>query len=474
MAHTYLRYECADSFGLTVSSSSSKAPPSNSMLAFLGDSRNAPLLTTAGSYCVGYNLKSSLACMRIGHREHLTGGVGTGRALNSDEMVCLDVRVDSSGAKVATGWVDGVVRVFDLESEDLKSKPGLVHSLIEENPDEDFAQREPLVLNGHNQSPVRTVVFDSSNVSRLASGGSDGAVVLWDILSESGLFRLIGHRGGITDMMFVRVDGGLDGLITASLDGLVKVWDLTGQCCTQTIANNRGEVWGAACRPLSSNSEEEKRWRLVTGGQDGRVRVWSVQPPKRNLEPESDQAPDAEVQESATNLDDVCFFMGTLIPPPNVSTSTERVACVHLHPSGRFVGVLHANSKNVDLYLARTSEETLKKRQRRLRRRQEKQKKREEVDADTSSAKTGKKRGILDEPVSSDDEGPGDTAEEPVDPELIKASDEFEYLTTIRASHKVSGFQFVPYKEKGELTRIVCSLSTNAMEIHSVQRKKST
>jgi hypothetical protein len=183
MEHTYLRYECADSFGLTIASASSKAPPSNSNLAFLdsnsgsgGNARNPLLLTAAGSYCVGINLKSGLPVLKLGHREQLTGGLGTGRALNSDQVVCLDVAAGSETTyKVATGWVEGAVRVFDVYKNEVAGSKGTAHSLLEEeNEDESFVQREPLLLNGHGQSPVRTVKFDKENVSRLASGSSDG------------------------------------------------------------------------------------------------------------------------------------------------------------------------------------------------------------------------------------------------------------------------------------------------------------
>ena len=40
---------------------------------------------------------------------------------------------------------------------------------------DEFTQRQPLALNGH-ESPVRAIVFDRKD--RLASGGSDGAAVL--------------------------------------------------------------------------------------------------------------------------------------------------------------------------------------------------------------------------------------------------------------------------------------------------------
>jgi U3 small nucleolar RNA-associated protein 12 len=162
--------------------------------------------------------------------------------------------------------------------------------------------------------------------------------------------------------------------------------------------------------------------------------------------------------------------MGTLIPPPNVVTSAERISCIHYHPSGRHVGILQANSKNVDIYLIRNSQDSVKKRQRRLRRRQEKKNKKPQEKA---QGKSGQKRGILDDPVSSDEEDAFEsTSGVTRDPDLIKASDEYEYIATVRASHKVKGFAFFPTKEKGEIARIVVALSTNALETHAVLRKK--
>jgi U3 small nucleolar RNA-associated protein 12 len=379
--------------------------------------------------------------------------------------------------------------VFDVQSDELNNAEGgcgLIQTLLQEsNEQEDFAMREPLLLNGHSGSPVRTLAFDSKNGSRLASGSSDGSVVLWDIVAESGLFRLLGHRGGITNIHFVSLQKeAQDLLITTSLDGYVKVWDLKGQCCIQTIPTHKGEVWGGACTtipasPQTSSADEDgdERVRLVTGSSDGQARVWSVQPPKRYSKKSIAQEGEGEVaavseDDKSSDDDDVCHYMGTLTAPPNVSTSSERISCMHFHPNGKHVGVLHANSKNVDVYLIRSVQESVRKKQRRLRRRKEKSK----ISSTSQESSTkGPKRGMLDDPQSEEEQGenPGDaTPEQSLDPEKIKASDEFEYYGTVRASHKVKGFIFVPFKESGSGLRIVCSLATNALEVHSLSRKK--
>jgi U3 small nucleolar RNA-associated protein 12 len=436
---------------------------------------------------MGFHMRTTNPTIKIGHREQLTGGVGTGRALNSDQIVCLDVAQlqHDDTCRVATGWVDGAVRVFDVHADEMNADGGcgLIQTLLQDSNDqEDFVTRDPLLLNGHSGSPIRSLAFDSRNGSRLASGSSDGSVVLWDIVAETGLFRLLGHRGGITDIHFVTLKReSLDLLITTSLDGFVKVWDLKGQCCIQTIPTHRGEVWGAACLTIPASQQtsdedgaDEERVRLVTGSSDGQARVWSVQTPKRYTKSKVVKDDDEEAlavveDESNEDADEVCHYMGTLTAPPNVSTSADRISCIHFHPNGKYAGVLHANSKNVDVYIVRSVEESLRKKQRRLKRRKEKSNQKE---ADTSTTK-GPKRGMLDDPEPEDEKETGGlTLEQALDPEDIKASDEFEYFETVRASHKVKGFIFVPYKESGGGVRIVCSLSTNALETHSLIRKK--
>lgn len=468
MEHTYLRYECGDTFGLTVAAPSSKAPAATDSLAWLASSSsdtNAPtLLTVAGSLVTGWNLKTATLALKIGHTEQLSGGVGTGRAVNSDEMVCLAAA--PADALVATGWVDGTVRIFTVPSRHLTSLP-LSHSLLDANQDREdtFLQAEPLVLQGHG-SAVRALAWHAS--TRLASAANDGAIVIWDVVAESGLYRLRGHRGPVTQIVFTATGRHL---ISTSLDQLVKVWDLEAQVCIQTIATHRGEVTCAAALGSSSS-------RLITGASDGHVRVWNVKQPtaltadSNHNDNNQDAVVDTTASDNKDDQDQLAQFIGRLLPPPNVATSAEKIVAIHTL-GNKWVGVLHG-SRAVHIYRKRSSAEALKKKQRRLKRKQQKQQQKLE-DPDT---KKGRKRGLLDDDVESDQEdvatNPLAKEEEELDPEQIKASDEFEYVTTIRPSHKVRDFIFHPRPNKGEVCRVVCSLSTNSLEVHSIVKGKET
>jgi len=529
MQHTYLRYECADSFGLVSSAGTTNATktlgflPNNNTL----NSSSSILVSTANSQLVGFSLRSDQSpCLKIGHRELLSGGVGTRLALNSHEVICLDIANGNHDSniekntvvKVATGWMDGTVRIFELFASELtesnSSNLGCVHSLIQgsSKTNEDFLTREPLVLKGHTNSPVRSICFDriansstvsgDALVSRLASGGSDGVVIIWDIVAETGLFRLLGHRGPITDLHFcspsasslpyTKTSQNFDGLVSSSQDGLVKVWDLAAQCCTQTLAGHKGAV---LCSAMASVDGQTKgtRWRCITGCSDGQARVWSIMGPKRlafnqdkqesidTEEMTNSSSQDVDVAKSNVNMndDDVFSFMGVLSPPPNVAASNEKITSIQFqYPSGKFVGVLRANSKNIDLYKVRNKADSLRKMQRRLRRKREKVGKKFTAAAteDEGGKKKGKKRGILEDDDDDDENNKDQNDSEMIKDDLshdinqTKASDEFQYIGTARASHKVKSFTFAPYREKGGGIRIVCALATNSLEVHSVTK----
>jgi U3 small nucleolar RNA-associated protein 12 len=333
---------------------------------------------------------------------------------------------------------------------------------------------DPLTLNGHS-SPVQIVSFEKNAKAggvRLASGSTDGAVILWDIVAESGLFRLLGHTGPVTGIEFLLPgdnildleDGNnMDGLATSGSDGLVKIWDLNAQCCIQTLVGHRGSIGCLSYGQMILGSAESKgSGRLITGCVDGQIRVW------KKSDNSADAADGEEKNEDAKDAktEEIFSYMGSLHPPSNlIATSNEGIASIRFH--GKYLGICRSNERVIEVYTPRSEVEVQKKRKRRLQRRREKQNAAQNAAANPDK---GKKRGILDDPESEEENAEGEDTKEALvveDHDAIKAMDEFEFRGTVRSSHKIRAFAFVPTTERGGGIRIAVALATNAFEVYS-------
>ena len=73
-------------------------------------------------------------------------------------------------------------------------------------------------LHGHRKK-VECLAFNKDN-SMLVSGGDDTDIIVWDIVSRQGRFRLRGHKDAVTACAFLAGD---KRLISASKDTLLKV-----------------------------------------------------------------------------------------------------------------------------------------------------------------------------------------------------------------------------------------------------------
>lgn len=172
----------------------------------------------------------------------------------------------------AVSYADGSIRLWLYSSETASSS-------------------EIVTFNGHKKS-VTALTWDTDG-SRLASGGTEGEIVVWDRVAEVGLFRLKGHRGPITTLHFIPhptlpTSSHPGYLLSTSRDTYLKLWDLGTQHCIQTIVVGRGEVLSCAIREEDEDDvvgeaegvEEQEnvsgRWIIVTGSGDGEAKVWKV------------------------------------------------------------------------------------------------------------------------------------------------------------------------------------------------------
>ncbi|WP_068820314.1 toll/interleukin-1 receptor domain-containing protein [Phormidesmis priestleyi] len=111
-----------------------------------------------------------------------------------------------------------------------------------------------------NQRSVNSVAF-SSDGSRLATGGEDGSIKLWDKDGKA-ITTLPTNQRSVNSVAFSS-DGSR--LATGGSDGSTKLWDKDGKAIT-TLPTNQGSVYSMAFSPDGS--------RLATGGFDGSIKLW--------------------------------------------------------------------------------------------------------------------------------------------------------------------------------------------------------
>ena len=124
---------------------------------------------------------------------------------------------------------------------------------------------------GHRGS-VNAIAF-SEPAGFIVTGGRDTEVVVWDLVGESGVCRLTGHKGEVTSVSFL--PGNPDFVVSGSKDGVVKIWSVKLQICVQTITEPKSEVWSIA---FFKN-------RLIVGSSDKVLYVYAL---RENLFIDSD------------------------------------------------------------------------------------------------------------------------------------------------------------------------------------------
>jgi WD40 repeat protein len=104
----------------------------------------------------------------------------------------------------------------------------------------------------------------------LASGGADGRVTLWNPFSCRPLGALAGHAAPLVGL----VDNEADmQLVSASEDGVVKVWDLRNQQCLQTLQLQQQQQQAASTTGCAASGAGSSKRRLSVLGWDPEHRV---------------------------------------------------------------------------------------------------------------------------------------------------------------------------------------------------------
>ncbi|CAJ0575539.1 unnamed protein product, partial [Mesorhabditis spiculigera] len=155
------------------------------------------------------------ACENVHFYNFRTGEKVASLSESEKQVTCL--RLSHNKQFLAIGYADGAIRLFNRQAED---------------------QNECIVFMGHKKG-VNCLAFSHDGLT-LASGGKDSSIVLWDIVAETGLFRLNGHKESITHVEFTLDD---KRLVSACKDTFVKFWDVASQSCFYTLTESRSEIY---------------------------------------------------------------------------------------------------------------------------------------------------------------------------------------------------------------------------------------
>lgn len=281
------------------------------------------------------------------------------------------------------------------------------------------------VFSGH-RSAVTTLRFTTIG-TQLASGSQDTDIILWDVTGETGLFRLKGHRGQITDVAFLGGNGA-GRLVSVSKDETARVWDLDTQHCCQTVVSRGGELWSVDVNPTGT--------RLALGSSDSELRFFSVN----------------ALAEAVV-----------LQPMGSIRRATSERATTVRYISGGGEGVettfllCQGAGKVAEVWKARSESEAQKRLKRRKRRRREKSQKKQQPDTTGEDYK------------ASDALEDGDLEEE------LTAVDELELIGTIRSKHKIVSSGIQPSDKlfsRGRL-RVVLSSASNMLEMWDLKQSEA-
>ena len=155
-----------------------------------------------------------------------------------------------AAAVIATGCLDGVVRLWDAGSGEL------IVALEGHAP-----LTESFIVDGG----VRHLAF-SPRGDLLASAGGDHSVILWDVAGRRLRSRLTGHQAEVERVAF-SPDGRL--LASASVDETARLWNIADGSLIHTLNGHD--------KSLESVSFSPDGARLMSTSSDGTLRLWDTE-----------------------------------------------------------------------------------------------------------------------------------------------------------------------------------------------------
>ncbi|CAF0943058.1 unnamed protein product [Brachionus calyciflorus] len=124
------------------------------------------------------------------------------------------------------------------------------------------------VFENHKKDVTR-VMFANNDKSLLATCSLDGTLVICQVIPSPAttIYKLEGHQAGIMDMQWSTTN---DLIVTASLDGTSRVWQVTKGTCMRVLRDTlNAQVFCCCFLPLNENM-------IFTGNSKGLIQVYNL------------------------------------------------------------------------------------------------------------------------------------------------------------------------------------------------------
>lgn len=195
--------------------------------------------------------------------------------------------VDASSSLLATGGADGVVKVWDLRrgfpTHTFHGHSRVISALhffivdAVRSQSANSKKRKSNALDGTIEEPPQ----DQETAGyRLASGGEDGKIRIWDLHRRKAAATLDAHTSVVRSLDY---SPDQDSLLSGSRDKTVVTWDAQSWRAKSTVAVLEG---------VESVGFVEHGHYFYTGGETGRLRMWNTE---RGSEVTEEQAPGSEM-----------------------------------------------------------------------------------------------------------------------------------------------------------------------------------
>ena len=254
MVRTYLRYDSAHAGGLLLS------PHCNAIHSVHIDGILPNIAKTPSSQVFLTAAARSLQFVGIdtGELIHAVPVAPEGDVKDTGHITVFQPSADARTLFV--GMSTGRVSVFQYETEE--------GDYIEQCTAFAHRQNTKITVLHTNELPGK-----SSERFLLASGGQDTSIVIWDVFAREAVARLEGHKGPLIGLHFMHSAQFAQGdyLLSASEDGLLKLWDIENAHCVHTIVASETASF------LTASAYAPSLGVVLLAAKDGFLRAYAVQ-----------------------------------------------------------------------------------------------------------------------------------------------------------------------------------------------------